>query len=40
MRVASCSPSINTIRLLRNSAVSLAEKEKAEVVANRPFAAL
>ena len=36
----SCSPSISTIRLLRKSAVSLAEEENAEVVTNRPFAAL
>jgi hypothetical protein len=40
MSLTRCSPSIRTILLLRNSAVSFAEDEKVEVVTNRPFVAL
>jgi hypothetical protein len=38
--LVSCSPSMSTIRLLRNSDVSRAEGEKPEVVTNNPFDAL
>src|SRR6267378_6300011 len=40
MSFVSCAPSMSTILLLRNSAVSLADDEKLEVVTNNPFVAL